>query len=190
VTYVGLRVRSLPLTISAVHTRKLIIERGQAFLAFIIAPVKEEKKDLQGIPVVREYPDVFLTKYFGLSAQREVEFRIKCVSDTNPISKAPYKMAPSELKELKEQLKELLDKGFIYPSLSLWGAPVLFIKKKDMSMRMCINYCDLNKVTIKNRYPLPRIDDLLDQLQGACVFSKINLHLGLSPSMGEGKGHS
>ena len=88
---------------------------------------------------------------------------------------APYRMAPSELKELKEQLQELLDKGFICPSTSPWGAPLLFVRKKDRSIRMCIDYCELNKVTIKNRYPFPRIDDLLDQLQGVCLFSKIDL---------------
>jgi hypothetical protein len=100
------------------------------------------------------------------------------VPGINPISKAPYRMASSELKELKEQLQELLDKGFIRPSISLWGALVLFVKKKDGSMRMWINYQELNKVMIKNQYPLPRIDDLLDQLQGARVFSKVDLHSG------------
>ena len=87
-------------------------------------------------------------------------------------------MAPAELKELKEQLKDLLDKGFIRPSKSPWGAPVLFVRKKDGSLRMCIDYRQLNKVTIKNRYPLPRIDDLFDQLVGASFFSKIDLHSG------------
>ncbi|TYK21201.1 pol protein [Cucumis melo var. makuwa] len=87
-------------------------------------------------------------------------------------------MAPTELKELKVQLQELLDKGFIRPSVSTWGAPVLFVKKKDGSMRLCIDYRELNKVTVKNRYPLPRIDDLFDQLQGATVFSKIDLRSG------------
>ncbi|KAA0036198.1 pol protein [Cucumis melo var. makuwa] len=87
-------------------------------------------------------------------------------------------MAPAELKELKVQLQELLDKGFIRPSVSPWGAPVLFVKKKDGSMRLCIDYRELNKVTVKNRYPLPRIDDLFDQLQGATVFSKIDLRSG------------
>jgi hypothetical protein len=97
---------------------------------------------------------------------------------TNPISKAPYRMALSKLKELKEQVQELLDKGFIRPNISSWEAPVLFVKKKDESMRMCTDYQELNKVTIKNQYPLPRIDDLLDQLQGARVFSKVNLRSG------------
>ena len=92
--------------------------------------------------------------------------------------KAPYRMAPAELKELHEQLQELLNKGFIRPSHSPWGAPVLFVKKKDGTMRLCIDYRELNKVTIRNKYPLPRIDDLFDQLQGATVFSKIDLRSG------------
>jgi hypothetical protein len=100
--------------------------------------------------VVCEYPDVFSSDYSGLPPQREVEFGIECVRGTNPISKAPYRMASLELKELKEQLQELLDKGFIRPNISPWGAPVLFVKKKDGSMRMCIDYRELNKVTIKN----------------------------------------
>jgi hypothetical protein len=167
VMYIGTRVRSLPPTISAVQARKLIVKGDQAFLAFIVTPTKQAKKNLEDIPVVCEYPDVFSLDYSGLPPQREVEFGIECVPGTNPISKAPYRMASPELKELKEQLQELLDKGFIRPSISPWGAPVLFVKKKDGSMRMCIDYRELNKVTIKNRYPLPRIDDLLDQLQGA-----------------------
>ena len=97
---------------------------------------------------------------------------------TNPISKAPYRMALLELKELKEQFQDLLDEGFIRPSISPWGVSVLFVKKNDGSIRMCIDYQELNKVTIKNRYPLPRIDDLLDQLQGAQVFSKVDLRSG------------
>ena len=87
-------------------------------------------------------------------------------------------MAPLELKELKIQLQELLDKGFIKPTVSPWGAPVLFVKKKDGSMRLCIDYRELNKVTLRNKYPLPQIDDLFNQLQGACVFSKIDLRSG------------
>ena len=97
---------------------------------------------------------------------------------TTPISKAPYRMAPAELKELKEQIQDLLDKGFIRPSFSPWGAPILFVKKKDGTMRLCIDYREINKVTIKNKYPLPRIDELLDQLQGAGFFSKIDLRSG------------
>jgi hypothetical protein len=127
-------VRSLPLMISAVRVRKLIIRGGQAFLAFVVALAKEGKKDLQDIPVVREYPDIFSTDYSRLLPQREVAFGIECMPNTNPISKASYRMAPLKLKELKEQLQELLDKGFIRPSSSPWGTLVLFLKKKDMSM--------------------------------------------------------
>ena len=95
-----------------------------------------------------------------------------------PISKAPYHIAPAEMKELLVQLQELLDKKYIQPSVSPWGAPVLFVKKKDGSLRLCIDYRELNKVTIKNKYPLPRIDDLFDQLKGATCFSKIDLRTG------------
>jgi hypothetical protein len=130
-------------------------------LAFIVAPTKQAKKNLEDILVVSEYSDVFSINYSGLPPQREEEFGIECVSDTNPISKVSYRMAMSELKELKEQLQELLDKVFINHSISPWGASMLFVKK-DGSMRMCTDYQELNKVTIKNRYPLPRIDDLLD----------------------------
>ncbi|KAL0554785.1 hypothetical protein IC582_008713 [Cucumis melo] len=133
---------------------------------------------LSSEPVVRDYPDVFPEELPGLPPHREVEFAIELEPGTVPISKAPYRMAPAELKELKVQLQELLDKGFIRPSVSPWGAPVLFVKKKDGSMRLCIDYRELNKVTVKNRYPLPRIDDLFDQLQGATVFSKIDLRSG------------
>ncbi|GKC47713.1 putative reverse transcriptase domain-containing protein [Tanacetum coccineum] len=114
----------------------------------------------------------------GLPPAREIEFGIELVRGAEPISKAPYRMAPVELKELKEQLQEMLENGFIRPSVSPWGAPVLFVKKKDGSMRLCIDYRELNRITIRNRYPLPRIDDLFDQLQGAKYFSKIDLRSG------------
>jgi hypothetical protein len=124
--------------------------------------------------VVRHYPNVF-AEAIGLPSDREVGFTIDRVPGAQPIHKAPYRMAPVELKELKEQLQELLDRGFIHPSMSPWGAPVLFVKKKDGSMQMCIDYQELNRVTVKNKYPLPQIDDLFDQLKGASVFSKIDL---------------
>ena len=114
----------------------------------------------------------------GLPTEREIEFAIEVQPGTDPISIPPYRMAPAELKELETQLRELLDKGFVRPSVSPWGAPVLFVKKKDGSLRMCIDYRQLNKVTVKNRYPLPRIDDLFDQLQGAQWFSKNHLRSG------------
>ncbi|KAA0043250.1 gag protease polyprotein [Cucumis melo var. makuwa] len=121
-----------------------------------------------------KYPDV-LDELRGLLPPREIDFAIELELGTAPISRAPYRMAPAELKELKGQLQELLDKGFIRPSVSPWEAPVLFVKNKDGLMHLCIDYKELNKVTIKNRYPLPMIDDLFDQLQGATDFSKINL---------------
>ncbi|GJU30042.1 putative reverse transcriptase domain-containing protein [Tanacetum coccineum] len=114
----------------------------------------------------------------GLPLTRQVEFQIDLVPGVAPVARAPYRLAPSEMKELSEQLKELSDKGFIRPSSSPWGAPVLFVKKKDGSFRMCIDYRELNKLTVKNRYPLPRIDDLFDQLQGSSVYSKIDLRSG------------
>ncbi|GJX07946.1 putative reverse transcriptase domain-containing protein [Tanacetum coccineum] len=111
----------------------------------------------------------------GLPLARPVEFQIDLIPGAAPVARAPYRLAPSEMKELSEQLQELSDKGFIRPSSSPWGAPVLFVKKKDGSFRMCIDYRELNKLTVKNRYPLPRIDDLFDQLQGSSIYSKIDL---------------
>ncbi|GJV68086.1 putative reverse transcriptase domain-containing protein [Tanacetum coccineum] len=113
-----------------------------------------------------------------LPPPRQVEFRIGLVPGVAPVSRAPYRLAPSEMKELSEQLQGMLEKGLICPSSSPWGAPVLFVKKKDGSFRMCTDYRELNKLTIKNRYPLPRIDDFFDNLQGLSVYSKIDLRLG------------
>ncbi|KAJ1691029.1 hypothetical protein LUZ63_015184 [Rhynchospora breviuscula] len=128
-------------------------------------------------------PDTLTTELLaeeisGLPPEREIEFPIDLIPGTTPISKTPYRMAPAEMKELKVQLDELMEKGFIRPSTSPWGAPVLFVRKKDGTLRLCIDYRELNKVTIKNRYPLPRIDDLFDQLQGSSVYSKIDLRTG------------
>ena len=128
--------------------------------------------------MVREFLDVFPEDLPGLPPEREVEFGIELVPEAQPVSKTPYRMAPTELAELKVQLQELLDKKYIRPSVSSWGAPVLFVKKKDGSLRLCIDYRELNKLTVKNKYPLPRIDDLFDQLQGATYFSKIDLRSG------------
>jgi hypothetical protein len=110
--------------------------------------------------------------------ERAIEFKIELQPGTTPISKAPYKMSPMELKELKIQLQGLLDKGYICPSISPWGSSTLFVEKKDKELRLCVDYRPLNAVTIKNKYPLPRIDILFDQLAGAQVFSKIDLHSG------------
>ncbi|KAM0069697.1 putative nucleotidyltransferase, Ribonuclease H [Helianthus debilis subsp. tardiflorus] len=139
--------------------------RKQEMVYMISVIINAKDKELQDIPVVSKYPDVFPEELPGLPPDREVEFRIHLIPDTVPIAKAPYRLAPTEMLELKKQLDELLSKGFIQPSSSPWGAPVLFVKKKDGSMRMCIDYRELNKVTIKNRYPLPMIDYLFDQLQ-------------------------
>ncbi|GJX55687.1 putative reverse transcriptase domain-containing protein [Tanacetum coccineum] len=123
---------------------------------------------------------IFPKDLSGLPPTRQVEFQIDLVLGAAPVARAPYRLAHSEMKELLEQLKELSDKGFIRPSSSPWGATVLFVKKKDGSFRMCIDYRKLNKLTMKNRYPLPRIDDLFDQLQGSSVYSKIDLRSGLA----------
>ena len=133
---------------------------------------------LEDVPVVRDFSDVFPDDLPGLPPEREIDFPIDLVPGTAPISLPPYRMAPVELKELKTQLQELVDRGFIRPSISPWGVSVLFVKKKDDTWRLCIDYRQLNKVTIRNRYPLPRIDDLFDQIQGARVFSKIDLRSG------------
>nr|GFA30529.1 putative reverse transcriptase domain-containing protein [Tanacetum cinerariifolium] len=113
-----------------------------------------------------------------LCGEEKVEFRIDLIPSATLVARVPYRLAPSELKELSEKLKELFEKGFIRPSSSPWGALMLFVKKKYGSFRMCIDYRELNKLTIKNKYPLPRIDDLFDQLQGSSVYSKINLRSG------------
>ena len=130
------------------------------------------------ILLVREFPDVFLYDIAGLSPDREVEFTIDLIPGTKPISISPYRMAPAELRELKAQLEEWLSKGFIRPSISLWGAPVLFMKKKDRSLHLCIDYRKLNRVTIHNQYPLFRIDELFDQLQVSRVYSKLDMRSG------------
>jgi hypothetical protein len=133
---------------------------------------------LEDIPVVCEYPDVFPDELPGMPPDRDVGFVIELQPGTTPISKRPYRMPPKELVELKNQLQELLDKGYIRPSSSPWGSRALFVKKKDGSLRMCVDYRPLNAVTIKNKYTLPRIDVLFDQLAGAKVFSKIDLRSG------------
>nr|AAX92958.1 retrotransposon protein, putative, Ty3-gypsy sub-class [Oryza sativa Japonica Group]ABA92829.1 retrotransposon protein, putative, Ty3-gypsy subclass [Oryza sativa Japonica Group] len=136
------------------------------------------KLPLKGMPVVKRFPDVFPEDLPGMPPDRDIEFIIDLIPGTAPISKRPYRMPVNELEELKKQIRELQEKGFVRPSSSPWGAPVLFVKKKDGSMRMCVDYRSLNEVTFKNKYPLPRTDDLFDQLEGAKVFSKIDLRSG------------
>src|SRR5581483_11393186 len=164
---------------SVAKARKYFQRGGSGFLAYVMADQKEEGKlTVAEVPVVIEYPDVFPEDLPGLPPDRQIEFGIDLMPGSAPIARAPYRLAPPDLQELSDQLQELSGKGFIRPSSSPWGAPILFVKKKDGSHRMCIDYRGLNKVTIKNRYPLPRIDDLFDQLQGASWFSKIDLRSG------------
>ncbi|GJZ04157.1 putative reverse transcriptase domain-containing protein [Tanacetum coccineum] len=164
--------------ISCTKTQKYV-EKG--CLIFLVQVTKKEIRDkseekrLADMPTVWEFPKVFLEDLTRLPPIRQVEFQIDLVPGAAPVARALYKLASSELQKLSTQLQELSDKGFIRPSSSPWGALVLFVKNKDGSFWMCIDYCELNKLTVKNRYPLLRIDDLFDQLQGSSVYSKINL---------------
>ncbi|GJR15685.1 putative reverse transcriptase domain-containing protein [Tanacetum coccineum] len=167
--------------ISCSKAQEYMAKGCQVFLAQISAKKEEDKserKQIEDVPIVQDFPEVFPEDLPGLPPARPVEFQIDLIPGAAPVARAPYRLAPSEMKELSEQLQELSDKGFIRPSSSPWGAPVLFVKKKDGSFRMCIDYRELNKLTVKNRYPLPRIDDLFDQLQGSSIYSKIDLRSG------------
>ncbi|GJS26060.1 putative reverse transcriptase domain-containing protein [Tanacetum coccineum] len=166
--------------ISSIKTQKYINQGCQVFL---IQMMKEEKtkiskRRIKDVLVVRDFSEVFPKDLPGLPPTRQVEFHIELITGAAPVARAPYHLAPAEIKELAEQLKELSDKGFIRPSSSPLGAPILFVKKKDGSFRMCIDYRELTKLTVKNHYPLPRIDDLFDQLQGSSIYSKIDLRSG------------
>ena len=177
VKFRGMRRELYSNMISAMAVQRMLRKGCQGYLAYVVETEKEGTL-VDEIPVVREFPDVFPDDIAGLPPDREVEFTIDLIPGTEPISIPPYRMAPAELRELKAQLEELLNKGFIRPSISPWGAPVLFVKKKDGSLRLCIDYRQLNRVTIRNQYPLPRIDELFDQLQGSRVYSKIDLRSG------------
>jgi hypothetical protein len=133
---------------------------------------------IEDIRVVCEYPDVFPDDLPSMPPERDIEFLINLLPGTAPISERPYKISVGELGELKKLLKELLDKRFIHPTSSPWGVPVIFVEKKNGTQRMCVDYRALNEVTIKNKYLLPHVEDLFDQLKGARVFSKIDLRSG------------
>ncbi|GJR98060.1 putative reverse transcriptase domain-containing protein [Tanacetum coccineum] len=163
--------------ISCIKACKYVEQSCHLFLAHVTESKSKEKR-MEDVPVICDFPKVFPRELPRLPPPRQVEFRIDLIPGATPVARAPYRLAPSEMKGLLVQLQELLEKGFIRPSSSPWGAPVLFVKKKDGSFRMCIDYRELNKLTIKNRYPLPRIDDLFDQLQGSSVYSTIDLRSG------------
>ena len=154
------------------------MRKGCKLYAILALNERGVAEGLEHLPVVKEFADVFPEELPGMPPERELEFTIDLKLGTELIVRTPYRISTPELQELKMQLKELLDLGLIRPSVSLWGAPVIFIRKKDGSWRLCIDYRQLNKATIKNQYPLPRIDDLFDQMKGATVFSKIDLRSG------------
>jgi translation elongation factor EF-4 len=128
--------------------------------------------------IVRDYPDVFAGELPGMPPNRDIKFIIELLPGTPPILKSPYRMPMNELVQLKKQIVKLQAKGFIHPSSSLWGAPVLFMEKKDRTQQMCVDYHSLKEVTIKNKYPLPQIEDLFGQMKGVTIFSKIDLRSG------------
>ena len=177
VTFIGERSNHLSNVISATTARKMVRKGYEAYLAYVIDTVKA-RPNVSDIPTVSDFPDVFLEEFPGLPPQREIEFSIDIVSGATPESITSYRMALAELKEMKLQLQELLEKRFIQPSVSPWGAPVLFVKKKDGTLQLCIDYRQLNKLIVKNKYLLPRIEDFFDQLKGASIFSKIDLRSG------------
>ncbi|KZV18905.1 hypothetical protein F511_12010 [Dorcoceras hygrometricum] len=164
-TFEASKMCKIPRIISALKAHSCLRKGGVGFLISLSSLASSRKPQLSDVEVVIEFPEVFPEDICGLPPDRELEFAIDLVPGAAPVSRPPYRLAPSEMKELKEQIQELLDKGFIRPSTSPWGAPVLFVKKKDGSLRLCIDYRELNKLTIKNKYPLPRIEDLFDQLK-------------------------
>ena len=170
----GIRSSAMPNVISTMQARRFMRKGCETFLALILDS-KRDQVDVEKILAVREFLNVFPEELPDIPPEKEVDLSIEIVLGTTPISRPLYKMAPSELKELRLHLQELLDKGFIRPNVSPWGEPGLFVKKKDGTLRMCIDYRQINKVTMKNKYTLPRIEDLFDQLKGAGIFSKIDL---------------
>ncbi|GJV55373.1 putative reverse transcriptase domain-containing protein [Tanacetum coccineum] len=163
--------------ISCIKTERYISRGCQVFMIQVVEKKANEER-LEDILVVKEFLDIFPKNLPGIPPVRQVEFQIDLIPGEAPIARTPYRLAPSKMQELSNHFQELTDRGFIRPSTSSWGAPILFVKKKDGSFRMCIDYRELNKLTIKNCYPLPRIDDLFYQLQGSSVYSKINLRSG------------
>jgi hypothetical protein len=160
-----------------------LTKKDRAIVKFVAAVQSDQANTLnqtkvialEEIRMIQEYPDVFPEELSSMPLDHDIEFLIELLPGTSPFSKRPYRMPANELVELKKQIAELQAKGFIHPSSSPWGAPMLFVKKKDGTQWMCVDYQSLNEVTIKNKYPLPRIKDLFDQVKGASVFLKIDL---------------
>ena len=177
VKFRGIRRELSSSMLSALAVQRMLRKGCQGYLSYVVETGKEGTL-VDEIPVVRDFPDEFPGDNAGLPPEREVEFTIDLIPGTELVSIPPYRMAPTELREIKAQLEEFLSKGFIRSSISPWGAPALFMKKKDGSLRLCIDYRQLNRVTICNQYPLPRIDELFNQLQGSQVYSKIDLRSG------------
>ena len=156
----------------------MITGQIKGYLVAMQEIMKTTKKTTNYTYIVDEFTDIFPEDLPESPPSRKADFAIDLIPGSQPISKSSYRMAPVELWELKEQLEDLMKKEFIHPGISPWGAPVLFVRKKDGTLRLCIDYRELNRITIKNKYPLPRIEDLFDQLSGAMVFSKIDLRSG------------
>jgi hypothetical protein len=165
------------------------MRKGCKLYAILALNEKGMVEGLENLPVVREFVDIFPAELPSLSPKRELEFTIDLKPGIESIARMPYRMSTPELQELKMQLKELIDLGLIRPIVSPWGVPVIFIQKKDWSWRLCIDYRKLSKATIKNQYPLPRRDDLFDQIKGDGVFED-RLDIGISPVMDQGEIHS
>ena len=161
VTFIGEKSNYLSNVISVAIAITMVRKGCEAYLAYVI-DMKRAEPSLLDIPTLCDYPDVFMEELPGLTPKRDIEFAIDVVSGATTVSITPYRMTPVELNELKLRLQELLEKGFIHPSVSPWVAPVIFVKKKDGILRLCVDYKQLNKMTVKNKYPLPMIDDLFD----------------------------
>jgi hypothetical protein len=164
--------------ISALQVKKYCRKGHPLYAIKVLDSLEEKKPSLEYHAILREYRDVFPEEVPGLPPRRDIYFSIELALGAMPVSRTPYRMSTLELVELKIQLNEMMDKGYIWPSVSPWGAPSLFVKNKDGTLRLCIDYRKLNKMTINNKYPLRRIDDLFDQLSGATIFSKIDLRYG------------
>jgi hypothetical protein len=178
ITLQGIRKLVSVRQISSLQMRKYFQKGCPLYAIQVLKTIEGAKPSSDDHPILREYRYVFLKEVPGLPPRRDIDFLIELAPGAVSVSRTPYWMSTPDLVELKLQLKEMLDKGYIRPSIYPWGAPVLFVKNKDGTLRLCIDYRQLNKVTINNKYPLPRIDDLFDQLGGASIFSKIDLRSG------------